>query len=116
MDRRGTGRIVRRIYAFHLMHHWRPTANLAIVGLWGVAVWDYALRTHRRPGRLPLRGASVSYRDGALKRPFWPVATLDRWQSGLYRWSRRVEQRAAEIFLRRSSRTPKPSMGPGEDA
>lgn len=113
MEKRRTGRLVRRIYGFHLMHHWRPTANLAIVGLWGVAVWDYALRTHRRPGRLPLRGASVSYRDGALKQPFWPVATLDRWQAGLYRWSRRVENRTASIFRMRSSR--KRVSGPGDD-
>jgi|SRR5579862_2759609 len=115
MDRRGTGRVVRRIYAFHLMHHWRPTANLAIVGFWGVAVWDYALRTHRRPRRLPLRGASVSYRDGALKRPFWPVATLDGWQAGLYRWSRKFENRAAAIFLRRPIRAPGSLSTPGED-
>ena len=74
MEKRGLGRIVKRTYAFHLMHHWRPTANLTIVGFWGVAVWDYALRTHRRParsaagrlGHLPGRGAKaplLAHRD-----------------------------------------------------
>ncbi len=101
MEKRGLGRVVRRTYAFHLMHHWRPTANLAIVGLWGVAVWDYAFRTHRRPGRLPLQGATVSYRDVVMKRPFWPIAALDRWQSSLYKWSRKVESWSAHVFLRR---------------
>lgn len=101
MDHQKIGKPVRRIYAFHLMHHWRPSANLAIVGFWGVAVWDYAFRTHRRPGNLPLQGASVSYFDAAMKRPYWPIALLDRWQAGLYRWSRRVEAWSAQVFLRR---------------
>jgi len=62
MEARGYGRVVRRIYSFHLMHHWRPTANLAVVGLWGVALWDYALGTHRRPERqaFPRRSCSRS--------------------------------------------------------
>lgn len=103
MEKPGVGRIVKRTYAFHLMHHWRPTANLAIVGLWGVAVWDYALRTHRRPTRLPIQGASVNFRDAAIKRPLWPISTLDRWQGSLYRWSRKVENWAAATFLRRTA-------------
>ena len=82
----------------------RETANLAVVGLWGFALWDYALRTHRRPERLPLHGASVTYGDAVLKRPYWPIATLDRWQAGLYKWSRRVEERTAQTFLKRSAR------------
>lgn len=101
MEKRGFGGLVRRTYSFHLMHHWRPTANLAIVGLWGVAAWDYILGTHRRPGRLPLHGAQVSYQDAALKRPSWPIVVLDRWQGGLYRLARRVEKWAAATFLRR---------------
>jgi len=101
MAKRGLGPVVKRTYAFHLMHHWRPTANLAIVGFWGFAVWDYVLRTHRRPAHLPIHGAKVSYADAALKRPHWPISTLDRWQAGLYRWSRRVEQWAGAVFLGR---------------
>lgn len=101
MEKRRWGGLVRRTYSFHLMHHWRPTANLAIVGLWGVAAWDYIFKTHRRPGRLPLHGAQVSYRDAALKRPSWPIAALDRWQVNLYRAARRIERWAASTFLRR---------------
>jgi hypothetical protein len=106
MERRFTGRMTKRIYAFHLMHHWRPTANLAIVGLWGVAVWDYVLRTHRRPQRLPLQGATVSYRDAVLKRPLWPISSLDRVQGNLYRWSRSIENWSAAVFLRRPRPQP----------
>ncbi len=101
MEMRGIGGLVRRTYSFHLMHHWRPTANLAIVGLWGVAVWDYILRTHRRPARLPLHGAKVTFRDAALKRPAWPIFLLDRWQGGSYRWARKIENWAAAVFLGR---------------
>jgi hypothetical protein len=101
MDNRYYGRIVRRVYGFHLMHHWRPTANLAIVGLWGFALWDYAFCTHRRPVRMPLDGAQVNYHDAAIDRPRWPISTLDRWQAKSHRWSRTVEAWAARVFLRR---------------
>lgn len=101
MEKRGTGGLVRRTYCFHLMHHWRPTANLAIVGLWGFAIWDYVLRTHRRPERLPLHGARVSYRDAVLKQPVTVIVLLDRWQGGLYKVSRRIETWAAAVFLGR---------------
>jgi hypothetical protein len=115
MEMRGLGRVVKRTYAFHLMHHWRPTANLAIVGFWGVALWDYALHTHRRPQRLPLKGAFVTYRDSVLKSPYWPIATMDRWKGGWYRWSRNVEDWSAAVFLRRprpAARQPRPEADP----
>jgi hemolysin III len=95
------GRLFKRMYSFHLMHHWRPTSNLAVVGFWGIALWDHVFRTHRRPERLPLDGAEVSFDDARLKRPLWPIAMLDRWQAGLYKWSRRVEAFLAKVFLRR---------------
>ncbi|MFI5385774.1 MAG: hypothetical protein ACHQ50_06600 [Fimbriimonadales bacterium] len=101
MEGRWTKRLFRRMYSFHLMHHWRPTSNLAIVGFWGVAVWDYAFRTHRRPERLPLDGAEVNYNDAKLAKPLWPIALLDRWQAGLYKASRATERFLARVFLRR---------------
>lgn len=102
MEGRWTGRTFRRLYAFHLMHHWRPTANLAVVGLWGVALWDHAFKTHRRPKRLPVAGAEVRYVDAQLKRPLWPIAMLDRWQGGMYKASRTFERFLAKVFLGRT--------------
>lgn len=93
------GRIVEHVYAFHLMHHWRPTANLAVVGLWGFAAWDHLFGTHHRPQRTPLVGSQVNYHDAHLDRPRWPVATLDKWQAKMYQWSRKVESVCARIFL-----------------
>jgi hypothetical protein len=106
MEGRRTGRISRRIYAFHLMHHWRPSCNLAVVGFWGFAIWDYAFRTHRRPKRLPVPGAEVSFADVALQRPLFPVSMLDRMSGAFYRGSRKIEAFAARVFLRRKSTPP----------
>lgn len=103
MESRVFGRATRHAYGFHLMHHWRPTCNLAVVGLWGVAVWDYAFGTIRRPDRLPLHGADVTFHDAALRRPRFPIAQLDKAGSGLYRWSRRVEAVLARVFLGRKA-------------
>jgi hypothetical protein len=91
------------MYGFHLMHHWRPSANLAIVGFWGVAIWDHAFLTHRRSERIPLNGSEVNYHDAKLRKPLWPIALFDRWQAGLYRTSRSIERFLARIFLRRTS-------------
>jgi len=101
MRNRWWGGVFRRVYGFHLMHHWRPTANLAIVGLWGWAIWDYVFRTHRRPERMPLHKAEVTYADAVLHRPLWPVAMFDRWQGGWYRASRSIEKFLARWVLRR---------------
>jgi len=106
MAGRWTARLAKRMYSFHLMHHWRPSSNLAIVGFWGIAVWDYAFRTHRRPVRLPLKGAEVTYDDARMKKPLFPIALLDRWQSGLNRASRAVERYLAKVCLRRAPAGP----------
>lgn len=103
IESRRIGRVVKRIYSFHLMHHWRPTSNLAVVGLWGFAVWDHLFRTHRRPERLPVDGAEVTYEDAKLAKPLWPISTLDRWQGKLYKASRSIEKFLARIFLKRAS-------------
>jgi hemolysin III len=97
------GWLGRRIYSFHLMHHWRPSTNLAVVGFWGVAIWDYAFRTHRRPKRLPVPGAEVNFTDAAIKKPLFPVSMLDRFSGPLYKGSRRLEAFLARVFLRRRS-------------
>jgi len=99
IESKRVGPVVKHVYGFHLMHHWRPTANLAVVGLWGVAIWDHLFRTHHRPQRTPLVGAQVNYHDANLKGPRWPVATMDRWQAKLYQWSRKVEATCARVFL-----------------
>lgn len=104
LEARFTKRLFKRLYSFHLMHHWRPTSNLAIVGFWGVAVWDYAFKTHRRPERLPLNGAEVNYLDATLAKPLWPILILDRWQAEFYRASRRFERFLTRTFLQRARR------------
>lgn len=107
MDGKRTGRVVRYVYSFHLMHHWRPVANLAVVGFWGVALWDHVFRTHHRPGRLPLKGAEVAFTDADMKKPLWPIRTMDRWQAALYKWSRKVEKTVGGIFRKRASQAGK---------
>lgn len=102
MNNRYVGRIVRFIYSFHLMHHWRPSCNLAVVGFWGFAIWDHLFRTHRRPKRLPVDGAEVSYQDISLHKPLWPIRILDRWGASFFKTSRRIESFFARIFLGRS--------------
>lgn len=101
LDGRRTRRLARTVYSFHLMHHWRPWCNLAIVGFWGFAVWDHMFRTHRRP-RLPLAGVEVAYEDGKLLRPLWPISTFDRWRGSWYSRSRRLERFLGRLLLRRS--------------
>ncbi len=99
------GRLVRFIYGFHLMHHWRPSSNLAVVGFWGFATWDHLFRTHRRPKNVPLQGAEVNFTDASLMTPRWPISLLDRWQVGCFKWSRKVEKSLLAIFVRKTART-----------
>jgi len=94
--------IVRRIYGFHLMHHWRPTSNLAVVGFWGLALWDHVFGTHHRPDRMPLDKAEVSYVDSSFRKPRWPISMFDHWQGGWARFARRTER-----FFLRPGRHPK---------
>lgn len=96
-------RFVRHVYAFHLMHHWRPTCNLAVVGFWGLAIWDHIFGTHRRPHHLPVRGAKVNYNDVKLGEPRWPISMLDGWMPAMFKFSRRMEQALARIFLGRKT-------------
>ena len=99
MDHKRYGETVRYVYSFHLMHHWRPSANLAVVGFWGYALWDHLFGTHHRPERTPLVGSKVNYFDADMQKPRWPVRLLDKWQVKLYQWSRKVEDFASKIFL-----------------
>lgn len=95
------GKLTRYIYGFHLMHHWRPTANDAVVGFWGFAIWDHVFGTHHRPGRMPLKDAGVAYTDATLDKPRWPISAVDKHQAGLYKASRSLERFFGRIFLRR---------------
>jgi hypothetical protein len=97
-------RVVRRMYAFHLMHHWRPTSNIAIVGFWGVAVWDHLFRTHRRPENMPLDRAQVTYLDSKLDKPRWPISVFDKMQGPWARTARSFEQFLARVFLGRAAK------------
>lgn len=94
-------RLVRHIYAFHLMHHWRPVSNLAVVGFWGFAIWDHLFATHRRPHNLPIRGAKVNFKDVTLPKPRFPINVLDKVQPMMFKGSRAIENFFARIFLGR---------------
>ncbi len=98
MEHKTVGKTVSRIYAFHLMHHWRPVTNLAVVGFWGFAVWDYVFRTHKRPVNLPLDEARVNYADAVLDTPAWPVSSIDKVQARMFKGSRRIEQSLLRAF------------------
>ncbi len=102
MEAKWSRRLFRRLYSFHLMHHWRPTSNLAVVGFWGVAVWDHVFLTHRRPERIPVNGSQVNYEDAELRKPLWPISQFDKWQGSWYKTSRSIEKFLAKVFLRRS--------------
>ncbi len=104
LNHRRIGRVAKHVYSFHLMHHWRPTCNLAVVGFWGFAIWDHLFRTHRRPRRLPVDGAEVSYTDVSLRQPLWPIRVLDKVGARLYKGSRKVEDFFRRTLLRRPAR------------
>jgi hypothetical protein len=93
------GKLIKYVYGFHLMHHWRPITNQAVVGFWGVALWDHLFRTHHRPGRMPLDGALVNHHDAEIPKPRWPINALDRLQGRLYKGSRKIERTLAKVFL-----------------
>ena len=103
MANRVFGGVFKHMYSFHLMHHWRPTSNLAIVGCWGLAIWDHIFRTHRRPENMPLDGAEVNYHDAKLNKPLWPISMLDGWQASFYKGSRSIERFLARVFLGRTA-------------
>lgn len=99
MAHRVWGRMVKRIYAFHLMHHLRPTCNLAVVGLWGWAVWDHLFKTHLRPVNLPLQGSKINFNDVRLDKPAWPIRFTDMCQKHMVRFARKVD---AKFFKKHS--------------
>lgn len=103
MEHRTWGKLMRHTYGFHLMHHWRPTTNLAIFGCWGIALWDYVFRTHRRPENMPLNKAMVNFHDAKISKPLWPISMLDKWQPAMYKGSRKIEKFFARVFM------PKPT-------
>ena len=92
------GKLVEHVYSFHLMHHWRPVANLAVVGLWGFAVWDHVFRTHHRPKNTPIHESMVNYYDAQLPKPMWPISMMDKWQPAMYKFSRALERVVMKPF------------------
>lgn len=92
MESRKVGKVTRYVYGFHLMHHWRPTTNLAVVGYWGIALWDHVFRTHKRPELMPLDKHEVRYVDCEIRKPRWPINVIDGWEKGMYKFSRSVER------------------------
>jgi hypothetical protein len=84
--------MVRWVYNFHLVHHFRQNLNMAVVGFYGVAIWDHVFRTCYRMRTLPVKGARVELEDATRKlKPRFPISKVDSWRSSMERWSRKVE-------------------------
>ncbi len=91
--------IIRRVYNFHLVHHFRQNMNMAVVGFYGFAIWDHVFRTCYRMAKLPVKGARVPLGDAISKlEPRWPISMVDSWKAPMQRWSRRVEERTRKLF------------------
>lgn len=101
LESKWAGKPVQRLYGFHLMHHWRPNANLAIVGFWGIAVWDHVFRTYRLPNRIPLEGRKVTFEDSVLPKARWPISLIDKHGPKIYKGARRIEQSFKSLFVRK---------------
>jgi hemolysin III len=97
MQSRKVGKVTKYVYSFHLMHHWRPTTNLAVVGYWGIALWDHVFRTHKRPEMLPLDRGKVRYVDCKISQPRWPISQIDKWEKPMYKFSRSLEGFLAKL-------------------
>ncbi len=74
----GVGRVFKKIYGFHLMHHSRVGVNLAISGFYCVPVPDLVFGTCFIPKELPLPGAVVSPASQEPPPPRWFIRWLDK--------------------------------------
>lgn len=71
------GRIARKAYGFHLMHHSKDRVNQAISGFFGLPVPDWVFGTFFVPKELPLPGAVVDPKTQIPPRPLFLIAWLD---------------------------------------
>ncbi len=90
---------LRRVYVFHVMHHFATGCNEAVVGFMGFALWDHAYRTHRRPMQMPLPGGKISYAEAQLPVPRWPISMLDAWRKPMYQGSRKIEKQGWNLLV-----------------
>lgn len=83
------GRIWRKMYGFHFMHHANPLVNLGISGFFGLPVADWVLGTLYLPEAVLPLGEPVHPKDFAIPPPRWIVQRLDRW---LKKRERRIQK------------------------
>lgn len=74
--RRRTGRVWRKIYAFHLRHHADIRCNEGISGVFGIPVFDFIFGTYVDPETLYAHGTETCKTQFATPRP----------RSALIRW------------------------------
>lgn len=71
------GRIARKAYGFHLMHHSKDRVNQAISGFFGLPVPDWVFRTFFVPDQLPLPNAVVDPKTQIPPPPLGIIRWLD---------------------------------------
>lgn len=72
------GRIAKKVYGFHLLHHEEIRVNQAIGGVFGFPLWDIVFRTCFIPKELPLPGAKVTPESQVPPAPCRFIIWLDR--------------------------------------
>ena len=91
------GKMWRKLYGFHHMHHANISCNEAISGFFGLPVADWLFGTYHQPKELLLEGRISSAKDFAVPPPPRWVARLDEWARKretqiLHRTQRKQEQ------------------------
>ena len=80
------GKMWRKLYGFHHMHHANISCNEAISGFFGLPIADWVLGTYHQPRELLLEGRVATAKDFAVP----PPPRIIRWLDG---WARKLEAR-----------------------
>jgi len=96
-------RTVRRIYGFHLMHHWSVNVNEAIGGFFGLPLPDLLFGTYHVPEALPLPGDYIAKNDLIAPAPCRFISWLDQLSSQA---ETNIKEKKKRDALRKSNRTP----------
>lgn len=71
------GRLIRKAYGFHLMHHANDSVNLAISGFLALPVPDWVFGTFFVPRELPLPNTEVDPKTQIPPKPLFVIRWLD---------------------------------------
>lgn len=73
------GRIWKKLYGFHFMHHANPACNLGISGFFGLPVADWVMGTYRLSEAVLPLGQPVEPKDFSVPPPSRIVQKMDHW-------------------------------------